>query len=136
MYERQKLDIAVARRSFPVHIAPLRSVSQCSRLHWQRARRRLFVGMANGRACADSGLCACMKSEIAELVELLARSVYQRWRAGELLPDAAPPQACRPQKNQPQSAPLVAYDPSGHTPAMELLGCASTLTPGTTQTGR
>jgi hypothetical protein len=34
------------------------------------------------------------------------------------------------------STALVAYDPSSNMPEMELLGCESTRTPGTAQTGK
>jgi hypothetical protein len=77
-----------------------------------------------------------MRPEIAELVELLARSVYQRWQAGELVPHTAFGQAIELNQNQLPSLPPVAYDLRKTPPEMELLGCASTPTPGTAQTGR
>jgi len=72
-----------------------------------------------------------MRPEIAQLVELLARAAYQRWRAGDFPPDAADPQVGRAQSNQLPKASLVAYDYPRSTPTTELLGCASTPTPDT-----
>jgi len=77
-----------------------------------------------------------MRPEIAELVDLLARSVYQRWRAGELVPNAAAGQVSHPQQNQLTSGPPVVYDRHRPMPPTELLGCTSTPTPGTARTGR
>lgn len=37
-----------------------------------------------------NALSAFMRPEIAALVELLARSVYERWKAGECVPEAPP----------------------------------------------
>jgi hypothetical protein len=68
---------------------------------------------------------------MAELVELLARAAYQRWRAGDFLPDVAVSQAARAQSNQLPKARLVAYDHPRSTPTTELLGCASTPMPDT-----
>jgi hypothetical protein len=95
---------------------------------------RVFGVVADGRRRGASPPCSPMRPEIAELVELLARSVYQRWQAGEIVPDAAP--VIGPEQNQLPSPTAVAYDLRRNPHAMELLGCASTPTPGTAQTGR
>lgn len=72
-----------------------------------------------------------MRPEIAELVELLARAAYQRWRAGDFGPDAAFAQVGRAENSQLPKLGLVAYDYPRSTPTTELLGCASTPTPDT-----
>lgn len=74
-----------------------------------------------------------MRPEIAELVELLARAAYQRWRAGDFGPDAAFAQVGRAQSNQLPKSSLVAYDYPRPAPTTELLGCASTPTLDTAQ---
>ena len=89
-----------------------------------------------GDELSDSGSCDLMSPEIAELVELLARAAYQRWRAGKLLPDAAFPQADHVQNNQLPNVGLVAYDHPGPTLTRELLGCASTPMPDTARTDK
>lgn len=77
-----------------------------------------------------------MSPEIAELVELLARAAYQRWRAGEPLGNAEFLQVDLAQNDQLPKGRLVAYDHPGPTPTTELLGCASTPTPGTARTDK
>ena len=77
-----------------------------------------------------------MRPEIAELVELLARAAYQRWRADGFPAGAAFPPVARAQSNQLPKASLVAYDHQRPTPATELLGCASTPTPDTALIGK
>ena len=76
-----------------------------------------------------------MKPEVESLVGLIARSVYERWKAGELPPNVMPGPAGAKKVRIPSTA-LVAYDPSSNMPEMELLGCVSTHTPGTARTGK
>ena len=99
--------------------------------HTQRTQCRYLARIANMRMPPDSGSCSGMRPEIAELVELLARAAYQRWRAGDFPPSAAFSQVDRAQSNQLPKATPVAYDHPGPTPTTELLGCASTPTPDT-----
>ncbi|MDB6009984.1 MAG: hypothetical protein JWL65_2234 [Gammaproteobacteria bacterium] len=77
-----------------------------------------------------------MKPEVEFLVGLVARSVYERWKAGELSPNVTPGHPAGAKKDRIPSTALVAYDPSSNIPAMELLGCTSTRTPGTARTGK
>jgi hypothetical protein len=72
-----------------------------------------------------------MRPEIAELVELLARAAYHRWRAGDFSPDAASLQVGPAQSDQLPKASVVAYDHSSPGSGTELLGCASTPMPDT-----
>lgn len=102
----------------------------------QRTQRRYFTRIANRLMPSGSGSCSRMRPEIAELVELLARAAYQRWRAGEFLLDVAFPQVGRVQNNQLPKTSLVAYDHLGLAPTTELLGCASTPTPDTAPIGK
>ena len=77
-----------------------------------------------------------MKPEVEFLVGLVARSVYERWKAGEWSLNVMPGHSDGAKKDRIPSTALVAYDPSSNMPAMELLGCESTLTPGTARTGK
>ena len=77
-----------------------------------------------------------MKPEVEFLVGLVARSVYERWKAGEPAPNVVPGHPAGAKKVRIPSTALVAYDPSSNMPAMELLGCESTRTPGTARTGK
>jgi hypothetical protein len=77
-----------------------------------------------------------MKPEVEFLVGLVARSVYERWKAGELAPNVVPGRSAGEKKDRIPSTALVAYDPSSNMPEMELLGCASTHTPATARTGK
>ena len=51
-----------------------------------------------------------MRPEISLLVELLARSVYERWKAGEPVPGA--PASRKKQRDQVSEAPNVADRPT------------------------
>ena len=89
--------------------------------------------------CKDNGgypRLRFMKPEVELLVGLVARAVYERWKAGELSPKVMPGHPADAKKDRIPSTALVAYDPSSNTPEMELLGCESTRTPGTAQTGK
>jgi len=77
-----------------------------------------------------------MTPEIAALVELLARSVYVRWRAGELKFNAAVHHAARLREDHLPGGPIVAYDLQSRESTKELLGCASTPTPVTARNGK
>jgi hypothetical protein len=77
-----------------------------------------------------------MTPEIAALVELLARSVYVRWRAGELELNAEVQHTARVRKDHLPGGPIVAYDRQSNVSSKELLGCASTPTPVTARNGK
>jgi hypothetical protein len=77
-----------------------------------------------------------MAREIAVLVELLARSVYKRWRAGELEPNAKAQEPAGLQNDQLPDGPIVAYDLLGKKSTRERLGCASTPMPATARNGK
>jgi hypothetical protein len=93
--------------------------------------------MAPGRiAVAIRAISLFMKPEVEFLVGLVARSIYERWKAGRLSPNVTPEQPADAKRDWIPSTALVAYDPSSNRPEMELLGCASTHTPGTARTGK
>jgi hypothetical protein len=77
-----------------------------------------------------------MTPEIEALLELLARSVYERWKAGELVPGEPVPPSTQLQKDELPNAPFEVYDRQSPVSARELLGCASTPTPGTAWSGK
>ena len=62
---------------------PIRSWADFSTSRATHASCSLVTSRVGVCHC-NSGPCARMRPEIADLVELLARSVYRRWRAGEL----------------------------------------------------
>ncbi|MDB6107485.1 MAG: hypothetical protein JWO52_7484 [Gammaproteobacteria bacterium] len=48
-----------------------------------------------------------MRPEIEILVDLLARSIYERWKVGEFVPGAPLPPAAQHQKEQLPDPPVV-----------------------------
>ncbi len=48
-----------------------------------------------------------MRSEIETLVDLLARSIYERWKTGELVPGAPLPPPAQEQREQLPDQPVV-----------------------------
>src|SRR5256885_5041038 len=74
--------------------------ARCSS-EWLRAPCRTFnplVGGSSCRGCREAPIATqrvrVMRPEVSLLVEFLARSVYERWKAGQHVPGApaAPPQ--------------------------------------------
>ena len=92
--------------------------------------------VVQGACHAVDAWTGIMRQEIAELVELLARSAYQRWRAGEPVCDAGVGQANLPNTGELPIPAHLAYDRQATLSVMERSGCASTPTPGTAPTGK
>ncbi len=77
-----------------------------------------------------------MNSDISTLVELLARAVYKRWRAGEIQSDEGLASPARLHDEQVSVAAHASYTRESQRAAGALLKCASTPMPDTAQNGK
>src|SRR5205085_11802095 len=96
---------SAARRCNQGHRAPIRCRARSSGPSTHQVGRRRFTCPSNRRSTLDMtawrlrfAAVSVMRPEIETLIELIARSIYERWKAGEVVPGApAPPPPNRPE---------------------------------------